>query len=535
MDDKERSAIVSFAHAFEHFGDNDLVALYEPVSENGVGKALFQIGIGRTARREIHDLVRAFMEDNPRIIPSGDGGYYKQVDHLRSIPLSEKAHVSERTRGIYSRIPSGIVRTVIERSREIIEKANACSVLVGLSDEVREAKSVYYPVISYIETTTCDRACGHCFTLAGPNLPNISFDDIMRGFDRLPPSPFGVSFTYGEPFRWSGRSGGRRLNIGDALSRILEKFPDMLFLALVTSGINFKDALEAEAADTISKLPEWTRQRIHLSVSLSDYPHFDKGSVKRERALRKAQMSDLRSKLRSREINETAPVDLSLLGERLKVADAQRIAAAREAQIATIRFAIENGMRVRMNSFLDIRRYAAEIAWPLCSGLVPGMDLSQVRAFGHDWMTFKGTSWVGRAALQRGSYFVDSPLEIEMSQCFAYSGVRLPPGADIEDVLAGNLRVPLHLTLSPGGFLGPGCCVPPAQHAVVSHISKPLEEITGDAIAFMRKIRRMRADGKLSCMRCIGESDHVRDPKRFRKTVGPKNAALIPASKLRMR
>jgi hypothetical protein len=533
MDDQEKSAIVCFVHAFEHLGDEDLGTLYEPVSENGIGKALFQMGIGRPARREVYDLVHAFMEDNPCLLASEVGGYTR-ANHLRSIPLSDKASVSERAREIFSRIPKGIARTVIERFLEIMKKADACSVLVGLSDEDKEARSVYYPVISYVETAACDRACGHCSTLANPRLPNVSFDDITRGFGKLPPSPLGVSFTYGEPFRWNDGSGGRRLNIGDALRHVLERFPDVRFLALVTSGINFKDRLEAEAADTISRLPESMRQRIHISVTLSDYPHFERGSVKRERAFRKAQMDDVRRKLRSGEISAAAPLDLSKLGQPNEE-DAKRIEAARQAQVGAIRFAIENGLRVRMNSFLDLGRYADEVARPLCSELVRGMDVSQVRAFGHDWMTYRVTSWIGRAALERGSYFVDTMIEKEMSQCFAYSGVMLPPRADIDAVLAGNLRVPLNLTLSPGGFLAPGCCMPPSQHAVISDIRKPVEGISEDAVAFMRRIRRMKADGKLTCMGCIGEADYVRDPVRFRKTVGPKNAALIPAGKLRIR
>jgi hypothetical protein len=526
--------ILAFARCFACLGDDELKALYEPLSDTEMGKRLFRIGIGRKARPEIHELIRIIMETNPCLIPSAEGGY-SRVEHLQSIPLRDETFIDERARAIYSTIPVGIVRTVIERGSEILKKPNACSVLVGLSDEDREAKSDYFPAISYIETSACDRACDHCATLASPKLPNIKFDEIARAFQKLGPSPFGLGITYGEPFRWSEGEGNTRLNIGHIISIILNTFPDIRFLAVITSGINFKDALESEAAEVLQKLPDSMKERITFAITLSDYPHFEKDGVKRENALRKTQMSDIRSKLKNKEISAQKPLDLGKLGFEMREVDIRRKEAARNAQIATIRFALENGFHVRFNSFMGFEEYAKEIARPLCSELFSGIDTEQVVTYRFDEMSIRGASFLGRQGLRNKRYFIDAPLEKETGQCFAYSGVRLPPRADLEQVLSSRLQVPLSLTLSPGGYLGPGCCVPPAHHAVISHIDKPLERIQEDTIAFMRKIRRMKAEGALTCMRCIGESDSIRDPARFRKVVGPDNAKLIPAEKLRSR
>ena len=71
---------------------------------------------------------------------------------------------------------------------------------------------------------------------------------------------------------------------------------------------------------------------------------------------------------------------------------------------------------------------------------------------------------------------------------------------------------------------------------MISNIHEGRRRIREDTLAFMRRIRKIQEKGVgLKCMECLGQADHIREPKRFRKIVGPDNAKLVSAERLRRR
>ncbi len=482
------TTILAFARVLPNFDDGNLRTIYEPVSHTLIGKRLFEMGVGRKAREEIIGVLEAILEANPAIVHSSDG-MYSRMEHLTSIQWKNGV-VNERARKLFSRIPKGLVKTMIGQSLDIIRRSKP-QVLVGLSEEEKMARSDYYPTIAYVETSACNRGCGHCASMATPDLANIAFDEIVRGFERLPPSSRGVLFTAGEPLRWTGTHKGKPVNLGDAFRYLLERFPGISMLTAGTSGINFDDPLEAAAAIALAKTPDHIKQKIHLLISLSDYPHFRMDGI-------------------------------------------NGIEAARKAQRETIRFALENGFRMRFISFLTIKQYESEIVKPVCLELFPGLHENEIEAFRFHGERREERDNRGRAARAKG-YFKDAPPLRDWEACLAYSAIRVPPKSRLQKILhMKRLPAAVNLMLSPGGDLAPGCCLSPAHLATISNTGKTYEQIRDDTTAFVKRIKRMKMEGKLSCMGCLGTLD-IRDPRRFRGIVGPENAKLIPAEKLRIR
>jgi hypothetical protein len=363
--------------------------------------------------------------------------------------------------------------------------------VVGLPEKERAAKADYQPVITYVETAACNRGCGHCSNMATQRLANMTFGEMVRGFEVLPPSADGVGFTHGEPFRFTGNHSGKSVNLGHAAGYLLEKFPDLKHVRIVTSGINFADPLEAGAADTLSQIRDEWKQRVLFAVSISDYPHF------------KA---------------------------------AGKVQAARRVQLETVRFVVENGFWLGFNSFLEPRQLVAEIILPLCEGLFPRLNQDELGLFSFGALTRTKVDLRGRAGARARRYSPDAPAPVELGPCLAFQGIRLPAGVKKDELMAmERFPVQVGLTLSPGGFLGPGCCEDQAHFGVISSIGEPYARIKEDTAAFMKRIERLRAGKRLTCIGCVGATHHVRDPERFKRCVGPANAKLIPAGKLRTR
>ncbi len=490
MDDRERNRILAFAYCMGEFQTRDLGQVYEPLSTIPAGKVLFQIGVGRKARKEITELLAAVLEANPAVVHLS-GGTYSRTNRLQSMLKDDKAVVTEAARKWFARIPPELARIVIECGRNILNGSNSSWAVVGLPENKRAAKADYQPAIAYIETAACNRGCGHCSNMAAERLANIRFDVIVRGFEILPPSADGVGFAYGEPFRWTDIHEGSRLNLGHAVGYLLEKFPDMKRVRIVTSGINFADPLEAGAAEVLSGMKDEWKQRVMFAVSLSDYPHF--------RGMGKAE-------------------------------------AARKVQLDTVRFVLENGFWLWFNSFLEPEQSVSEIVMPLCDGLFPRLNPDEIRMFSLEPFIRSKVDLRGRAGARARRYSPDAPAPIEFSQCLAFPGIRLPAGIGKDELLAmERFPVQIGLTLSPGGSLGPGCCVDQSHFGVISSIGESYGRIKEDTVAFMKRIERMRAGKKLTCMSCVGATHHIRDGNRFKRCVGPDNAALIPASKLARR
>ncbi len=490
MDDPERSGILAFAYCMGEFQTRDLGQVYEPLSTTPAGKVLFQIGVGRKARKEITELLAAVLEANPSVVHLS-GGTYSRAGRLQSMLKDDKAVVSEAARKWFARIPPELVRIVIECGRNILNGPDSSWAVVGLPEDVRAAKADYQPVIANIETAACNRGCGHCSNMATERLANISFDGMIRGFEILPPSADGVCFAYGEPFGLTDIYQGKRVNLGHAVGYLLEKFPDMKRVRIVTSGINFADPLEAGAAEVLSGIRDEWKQRVMFAVSLSDYPHFG-----------------LRGKAE----------------------------AARKVQLDTVRFVLENGFWLWFNSFLEPKQSVSEIVMPLCDGLFPRLDPDEIKMFSLEPFIRTKVDLRGRAGARARRYSPDAPAPIDIGQCLAFPGIRLPPGIKKDELMAmESFPVQVRLTLSPGGFLGPGCCEDQSHFGVISDIGKPYQQIKDDTAAFMKRIERMRAGKKLTCMSCVGATHHIRDEDRFKRCVGPANAKLVPASKLRIR
>ncbi len=526
---KRKGLALALARSLTSFQRNNFETIVEPISDNEIGMRLFRIGIGRRARVEIYEMMRLILEANPCIL-STKNGTYDDIDHLMSIPLKGSTNVPIEARAIATGLPKGLARTILGRAQEIYRNHNSVEVIAGLSQKELAARSGYYPTIHILEMSACDRGCPHCSNLSGPNMKGAGFDDIMRAFDVLPPSPFGLLCTGGEPMMFTGTYKGRRMNLGDVFTHLFERFPQMPYIGAVTSGINFEKPLEAEAAESIRSLPEDAKARIRLHISLSDFPY-----MRKEHAalmMESARMHEAEVLEDARSLHGEAGA-----GPELPEDARKSIEKARAAQIATMRFAIENGFRIGFNSFFAFRRYKDEFAIPLCRQLFPSMDPKVIETFTFPDHYMRAPGPIGRWAAMEGRYLTDGISIEEDPSCHGYCGIRLPKGMKRSDISSGKrIPVPIELALSRGGDLGIGCCNVGSYHAVISNIHEGRRQIKEDTLAFMRRIRRIQEKGVgLKCMECIGQADHIREPGRFRKIVGPENMGIVTAERLRRR
>ena len=438
---KRKGLALALARSLTAFQRNNFETIVEPISDDEIGMRLFRIGIGRRARVEIYEMVGLILEANPCIL-STKSGTYNDVEHMMAIPLDNRAIVPIQARDIASKLSKGMARTMLGRAGEIYKDYNSVEVLAGLSQAELAARSGYYPAIYILEMSACDRGCPHCSNLSGPNMKGVGFDEIVRAFDTLPPSPFGLLCTGGEPMMWTDRD----MNLGDVFAYLFERFPQIPYIGAVTSGINFEKPLEAAAAGSIRSLPEDAKARIKICISLSDFPY-----------LRDATLIMELLKMHKAEVLDDAQSLHGEAGQLPELPDEARrsIEKARAAQIATIRFAIENGFQISFNSFFGFRRYKDEFAIPLCRQLFPSMDPNVVETFTFPEHYMRAPGPVGRWAAVEGRYFTDGISIEEDHSCHGYSGIRLPKGMKMSEILSGKrIPVPVELALSRGETSG---------------------------------------------------------------------------------
>ena len=150
------------------------------------------------------------------------------------------------------------------RRREILT-----SLLDRLKKEGRNDDANRLPISAISMTEKCNRGCPHCGVLADMSLQTMPFSDFERYLGLIDIKTRNLTFSgAGEQFMY----GSEGKNLGDAIARILEKFPG-IFVEIVTSGVSFSDknSIETKAAERIARLNEADKTRLLVLVSVRSF------------------------------------------------------------------------------------------------------------------------------------------------------------------------------------------------------------------------------------------------------------------------
>ncbi len=468
MEEAEKARLFRFLYAAGSASDYESQQLYEPLTLDKIGLGLFRLDIGRIARPQIKAL----------------------VDHW-----PRKGKIDKQVEQWFAELPGQLVDLFIAKEEEGLDVTKS-----DFPDGIRHLPFDYVPAIKFVGLEACNRHCSHCSTMATPGLPHMDYAVFKEAFTVLPPHPAGVHVTFGEPFWWRGYAEDKTLTLGDMIAHF-SGHPHAPYVKCVTSGINFNDPVESAAAARLAELQD--PGRLTLEITLSDYP-------------------------------------------KLRIPGHQGSDSARKIQRDTLKFALQHGFGISFVEFLDLSTIKSEILHPVINELIPNVATDEIVLFEPVFSSWNGRrkpKQMGRQAVLDRSYIpADSP---GLSYCLSpirwidpipkkekRNGPQIAALRLERFIREGKITVPVPLALMPGGDLAPGCCIPPSQHGVIANIREPYDDIKRKTRECIQRIDALRRENRLTCLDCVAQTDHIRDAKRFVRTVGPANAAIVPREKL---
>jgi hypothetical protein len=435
----------------------------EPVEYSDAGMALLRNGVGIPASNNISMLfwkIEAFLERSIR-------GF--RLSMIDSPARKEIADILMKSKDIheYRRLLDGVDSRFLlfDEARRRITKYHR-------NAEVFKKK--YDPVISIISLERCNRGCAHCGADASPKTPDLDFSVIEKLSSEF---GFGdkVSITSGEPFIW--RDANRDLDLSDIVKHVAD-FENVRKIEIVTSGVDFSSPIEAKAAKRIAALPLEIRKKMKITLSISDFPSYQREGM-------------------------------------------DRSSAARQVQKESFAFFTNAGIRIIATSFLSQEKTYQEVVLPAALELFPD---KQFIWSNHGQIKFRPVVAVGRG--RRISTHPSDQLGATGIKCSSYPGVivRDSPedifSAEIEPDQNGRYSQQGELGVLSNGDLVPGCCQFMAKHARIAHADDGFDEIRSKTDEFINKLDSHRRSGKLDCFRCAGSAERTSSKRRLEKNIG---------------
>ena len=436
---------------------NTIPVPLSPLSDDYIGHNLLANGIGRVDLAKV-ELIFNFLD---AITSSND------LSPLAFLLRSRRDLSTDFWVGHFAK-QQGVVAWAEQNSskfEQTFETARAGSHVrlfeINESDPAHGERRI---LLRHVALESCNRGCNHCSVMASPNLPSMGSEMMKKWLDIFELAEV-VTLSFGEPFYSHSTP--------DLVRLILSSNPNVA-VEVVTAGVNKFARAEARIADAIAGLPEQFRRRTIMTCSLSDYPHY------------------------------TIPgMDLAQ--------------ARRQVQIATVRFAIENGIHPSFISFLPTEQAIREIVLLAVMGAIPHAN---VNGFALRQKTLDSRYLAegnhGRHALISGRYE-------------QYPRSDLLPGTNC--ILRNSRRV--EVTVTGDGHLLPGCCRPESVLASTGRLGDA--DLREKTLGLYRSLERRymggfmgRTESGVSCLDCLVLAPILRNHDRF-GIIGKANFAKVMA------
>jgi|GEM_PF-4506445 len=443
----------------------------EPLEYTREGRGYLKNEIGRLARDDITKLLleldgfRKHREVITNIRGSGNVAYLKKLFQEHPEP--------DKILQMLSRIPDEFIDLV---------KRVGFGTYSGIVEMEDVENKIYEPQIAIVGLEQCDRACDHCGSLATPRRERMAYETFEDGMNKIGPASK-LTFSYGEPLIWNYESGGQELTVAN-LIKFASQFGVKIF-EIVTSGINFHSAKEAEAASKLAELPEEIRRNMILALTVSDFPHF-KGGI-----------------------------------------------PPREVQKNTVAFACAADLPLDIISFMAHQKVFRELIVASAIETFPGIQSSDMIQTSSQMIKVRKVGGMGRAAPKMEPYadFIHYT-RVARWECISKRGLRYR-GVENPDMMSSKIAEMLRnndgtfnqegkLAIMANGDLVPGCCHFISAYTRIANIKEEKEEIRRKTNDFFRKLDRLRLKGRLDCISCTAVAPEIRNPRLLKRGHGEK-------------